>query len=214
MNFYTWIPMEIEIGREAIRRSTEYANKGLGGVSLKPFRNYFDIDNTFVLKKLVLILFPFNNKEWASEDEGMARPELYVPIMSFVSYVLVRALFLGFEGMFSPERLGIVFTRLFFLEAMCVLFTRASGYFFDVALGTLDVIAYSGYKYVIAVILQLNKVQYVKMIVGVYLYVSFFIFLSRSLKRRVMDRGVERMRRAYYLFGIVIIQEFIVFLLS
>lgn len=206
--------MEIEIGKEAIRRSTEYANKGLGGVSLKPFRTYFDIDNAFVLKKLVLILFPFHNKEWVSGDEGMARPELYVPIMSFVSYVLIRALHLGFEGMFSPEKLGIVFTRLFFLEVMCVLFTRVSGYFFDVALSTLDVVAYSGYKYVIAVLLQLNRMQYVRMIGGVYLYVSFFIFLSRSLKRRVMDRGAERMRRAYYLFGIVIIQEFIVFFLS
>ncbi|AFN83774.1 putative membrane protein [Encephalitozoon romaleae SJ-2008] len=206
--------MEIEIGKEAIRRSTEYANKGLGAVSLKSFRTYFDIDNTFVLKKLVLILFPFHNKEWVSEDEGMARPELYVPIMSFISYVLIRALRLGFEGMFSPEKLGIVFTRLFFLEAMCVLFTRVSGYFFDVTLSTLDVAAYSGYKYVIAVLLQINRMQYVRIIGGMYLYVSFFIFLSRSLKRRVMDRGAERMRRAYYLFGIVIVQEFIVFLLS
>ncbi|ADM12288.1 uncharacterized protein Eint_091600 [Encephalitozoon intestinalis ATCC 50506] len=206
--------MEIEIGKEAIKRSTEYANKGLSGVSLKPFRTYFDIDNTFVLKKLVLILFPFNNKEWASDDEGMARPELYIPVMSFISYVLVRALHLGLEGVFSPEKLGIVFTRLFFLEAMCVLFMRVSGYFVDVTLCTLDVIAYSGYKYVIAVLLRLNKIQYVRVIGGMYLYVSFFVFLSRSLKRRVMDKGAERMRRAYYLFGIVVIQEFIMFLLS
>ncbi|UYI26852.1 protein transport protein Yif1 [Encephalitozoon cuniculi] len=206
--------MEIEIGKEAIRKSTEYASRSLGGVSLKPFRTYFDIDNTFVLKKLVLILFPFNNKEWTGDDEGMARPELYVPAMSFISYILLRALYLGLEGMFSPERLGIVFTRLFFLEAVCIALTRISGYFVDVGLSTLDVVAYSGYKYVIVLLLQLNKMRYVQVIGGMYLYVSFFVFLSRSLKRRVMDKGAERMRRAYYLFGIVIVQEFIVFLLS
>lgn len=205
--------MEIEIGKEAIRKSAEYVNKGFGGASLKPFRRYFDIDNVFVLKKLVLILFPFGNREWASDD-GLARPELYIPLMGFVSYILARAVRLGLEGVFSPERLGIVFTRAFFLEAVCVVFTKASGYFADVGLSTLDVVAYSGYKYVVVVLLHLNRMQHVRIIAGMYLYVSFFVFLSRSLKKRVVGAGGERMKRVYYLFGMVLAQEFIVFVLS
>lgn len=34
-------------------------------------------------------------------------PDLYIPIMAFVTYVLVSGYLLGIDGSFSPEKLGL-----------------------------------------------------------------------------------------------------------
>lgn len=213
--------MEIELGKEALKRSAEYVNIGMEKmpfekVSFRSLRKYFEIDNVFVARKLLLIVFPFNNSGWRDDGDGLTRPELYIPMMSFISYILLRMLYLGVEGAFSPERFGIVFSRLMFLEMICVMVMKMAGYFVDVHLDVVDMVCYDGYKYVAMVVLGLMMMcgGYVRMIVSVYVYVSFFVFLSRSMKRRVIGNDVNRSKKIYFLFGSVMIQVFIVFVLS
>lgn len=209
--------MEIEIGKSVLERSGRYVNERMERVNFVSLRGYFNVDNRFVLRKLSLMMFPFNNNEWAfGSEDGLSRPELYIPTMSFVSYIVLRALYLGLEGKFSPERLGMMFSRSVFLELGCIVAVRISGYFIDVHLHVLDILAYDGYKYVSVLLLQLFRFRYyVRAIVGMYLYVSFFFFLSRSLKRRVLgEHGGQKSKKIYYLFAVVLVQVVIIFLLS
>lgn len=226
--WYLWCPgkmeqsrplgMEIEIGKEAFKRGSEYVNKGMDKISFKHLRGYFNIDDTYILRKLSLILFPFNNAEWivdGDSENSLSRPELYIPTMSLVSYILLRALHSGLDGKFSPEKLGMMFTRCVFVELFCISLMKICGYFIDAPVQTLDMVAYSGYKYVCVVLLRSFRMRHVRAIFGLYFYVSFFFFLSRSLKRRILLGGaVNRARKVYYLFGIVILQVLIIFILS
>lgn len=208
--------MEIELGKEALKKGTEYVNKRMDKASFKHLRGYFNVDNTFVFRKIALMFFPFSNAEWTGEDEnGLSRPELYIPVMGFVSYILVRALYLGLDGKFSPEKLGIVFSRCMFLEMFCICFIKVSGYFVDVSLHSLDIVAYNGYKYVSILLLSLCRMRYVRIVFSLYLYVGFFFFLSRSLKRQIISGDcVNRTVKIYYLFSIVLVQMAIIFQLS
>ncbi len=206
-------PMEIEIGREAIRKGSAYV-KQIDGVSFALLRKYFAVDNAVVARKLALMFFPFRNAEWSSEGgEEIRRAELYVPLMGFVSYVVVRALQMGISGTFSAERLGLVVSRLVVVEAVFVAGTKVAGYFFDVGLGVPEVVSYSGYKYVVVLVWRMSF-GYVRWIVGMYLSVSFFVFLSRSVKGGMGLAGRERKGRVYYLFGVVVAIELMMFVLS
>lgn len=205
-------PMEIEIGKEALKKSTEYVSARIDGVGLSSLRTYFAVDDAFVLRKLCLVLFPFNNTDW-TQNEELTRPELYIPAMSLVSYILLKALRYGLDGTFSPERLGLAFTHAVLLELLCAGAVKVSGYFGDVSLGTLDVMALCGYKYVCVVVVQAMWMWYARVVVGLYVHVSLFFFLSRSLKKQVIGDGTNRRKRVYYLFGVVALQVCIAFLL-
>ncbi|KAF8381725.1 yif-1 [Pristionchus pacificus] len=87
---------------------------------LNPFqlKYYFSVDNAYVGKKLGLILFPFFHSDWApkfSHDNGpvsaredINAPDLYIPLMAFLTYVLVSGFVLGTQSRFSPEIFGIL----------------------------------------------------------------------------------------------------------
>ena len=77
-------------------------------------------------------------------------PDLYIPAMAFITYILVAGFLLGRQQRFSPEVLGMqassatawmIFEVLVILLTMYVLNTQTS-------LRTFDIIAFSGYKFV------------------------------------------------------------------
>jgi hypothetical protein len=82
-------------------------------LSLKFLKPYFTVDNKYVSRKLKLVVFPFlynENKSIGEEIEsensddtpnkGISRssiafPDLYVPLMGFITFLLVVAFSLG-----------------------------------------------------------------------------------------------------------------------
>ena len=73
---------------------------------------YFAVDNTYVSKKLGLLMFPFIHSDWSirySHDEPVQpryelnAADLYIPSMAFVTYILVVGYVLGMQDRFSPE---------------------------------------------------------------------------------------------------------------
>ena len=89
--------------------------------SLKFLKPYFTVDNRYVSRKLKMIVFPFLNNELKSLNEeiesdqdetnnelsnkGISRnsiafPDLYVPLMGFITYLLVIALNLGTDNQY------------------------------------------------------------------------------------------------------------------
>ncbi|KAM0687796.1 Protein transport protein yif1 [Conglomerata obtusa] len=202
--------MDSEIRRSVVNAGKDYVHKGLNAVNTKALHRYFEINNTIVLQKLFLIIFPFN-KDW-THGHRTSKPDLYIPLMSFLTYILLTGIQLK---PFSPETLSMIFTRCLLYEILFVTIVKLTAYFMDVGeIRFLDFICYSGYKFVVILIKNCVKVRFLSILWSFYLYAAFFFFLSRSLKGVVVGEGGLRRGKIYFLFVTVFLEVFLVFLLG
>jgi len=197
-------------------------------------RCYFDVDNSYVLKKLSIVLFPFRHKKWSrvkqhdsfaspSDDQNSSRslndPDLYIPIMTFISYILLVGAVMGQKNQFEPDKLAALATwRIFFwlAEMMAV---RLGFYFFGLeTVSFLDALAFTGYKFVGILITILGT-----LFGGSYAYYPLWVctstcmalFLIKTLRTAAIHSDDPGMRikmdsnlrsRNWFLFIICIIQ--------
>lgn len=90
-----------------------------GWMSLDSLRFYFSVNNSYVKNKLRLVFFPFVHKNWtrlmvSQGDEDAYRaprddinaPDLYIPTMAFLTWVMLSAIVLGAQLKFTPEAFG------------------------------------------------------------------------------------------------------------
>ena len=198
---------------------------------------YFMVDNRYVLRKLAILFAPFMQKKWKrlqtmhnapdhsssfTNDtaylpprEDINAPDLYIPVMAFVSYVLLVGFISGTRGNFKAENLkstsllGLVMllVEVFAIKAGLVLIQAAPTKW-------LDLVAFRGYKFV-----GVNLAMAMGLIWGpLYtpvLYWNAFamgVFLMRSHRRIVLpqgDRGdhpEDLKKRNAFLFGIFLLQ--------
>ena len=135
------------------------------------------MDNTYVTKKLGLLLFPFAHSDWLvklhnevkdncsilsprsirySHDEPVQpryelnAADLYIPSMAFVTYILVVGYMLGMQDRFSPEVLGTTSgsaLTMFILELVMIYLTTRI-MSINTNLKMFDTMAFCMYKYV------------------------------------------------------------------
>ena len=74
-------------------------------------------------------------------------PDLYIPCMSMITYVLLCALCYGNAGQFDPEVIPDVCTKCFLANLVEVVIIRVGFYFMQTDVPFLDLMAYTGYKY-------------------------------------------------------------------
>ena len=96
-------------------RVTEAIETNKGWLSLDWIKDYFDVTNRYVLNKLRIILFPFTLKtdDWKRQgmtyefsNEGtmvtprgdLQAPDMYIPLMSFVTFILLVGCFKAYES--------------------------------------------------------------------------------------------------------------------
>jgi hypothetical protein len=108
----------------------------------RSLRYYFRVNNTYVRTKLTRVLFPFTYKKWqrappsSADEEGpyappasdSNAPDLYIPLMAFVTYVLATGLLQGIGMKFHPEVLSDVMSRSVVLLTLEVLLLRGAMY--------------------------------------------------------------------------------------
>ncbi|XP_064295799.1 latent-transforming growth factor beta-binding protein 4-like, partial [Phalacrocorax carbo] len=120
---------------------------------------YFAVDTAYVGRKLGLLIFPFAHQDWQvryQQDTPVAprfdvnAPDLYIPTMAFITYILVACLVLGTQNRFSPDSLGLQASSALAWLIVEVLAILLSLYLLAVntSLTTIDLIAFIGYKYV------------------------------------------------------------------
>jgi hypothetical protein len=201
--------------------------------SLEPFKYYFNVNNTFVLQKLRVLACPFLHKSWkrqtVRQDEleffcpprdDVNAPDLYVPLMAFVTYILAVAFIMGANGQFSPELLGNLASRGVAVLFFEVLVIRTGFYFFDnvVEVSILDLLAYSGYSFVLITANVLlgnifgSLVYYVS-----WLLASLFMatFIVRTLRLLIVtDHSKARELRNGFLLLIAGMQFFVFWLMG
>ncbi|KAH3767678.1 Protein transport protein yif1 [Pelomyxa schiedti] len=160
---------ESKVGDYFIKTGRRYVDKSLSSfLPITTLRSYFQVNNSYVYYKLRMLLLPFLHKgTWVRQaqhtDDGSAvylppkgdinAPDLYIPTMSFVTYVLVVAFVLGIRGKFAPEILGLtassglvtLLLELAFIKFMFYLVGAAS-------IAFVDLVAYCGYIFVPVVV--------------------------------------------------------------
>lgn len=191
-------PMDVEIGRGMVNASRDYMSKSISQISLNPFKPFFSITHAYIFKKVLLILFPFRTHLFTT---NIANPDLYIPLMSLLTHILLS----GLRHSFRPDKVGFILTRCVTYEIVLVVAVRLIGYFLDTDIRALEFLSFSGYKFVVVICIRLVWMQYVWVVWRVYLLAAFFFFLSRSLKIWIDGSGCRR-KKVYFLFIVVFIE--------
>ena len=78
-------------------------------------------------------------------------PDLYIPTMAYITYVVLAGLVLGMQNRFSPEQLGIQASSALAYSIFELVIYTILLYVMNIntSLRTLDLIALTGYKYAI-----------------------------------------------------------------
>lgn len=179
-------------------------------VPVNRLKYYFAVDTKYVLTKLGLLFFPFTHADWSVkyEQDGPVQPrfeinapDLYIPTMAYVTYVLVAGLVLGMQQRFSPEQIGIQSSSAL---AWCLIelgVYNATLYISNIqtSLRTLDLLAYSGYKFVgliVSILLSIVGGSTAYFCMLGYFSLALAFFLVRSLRAQVLPEISQQ--EAYY----------------
>jgi len=142
-------------------------------INVDKIRYYFHVNNRYVLNKLKIVLFPFLNKRWERDPSDVdpsspeARfhnpfkppsrdvnaPDLYIPTMALITFVLLMGFTHGTAGKFTPEVLGMTASSslaLLLVELLIMKTCFAMGSLTSPPI--LDLVAFCMYKYVGAIV--------------------------------------------------------------
>ena len=166
-------------------------------------------------------------------------PDLYIPVMSFVSYIILVGLVMGTEERFTPEVLTLAASTATFFTVIEVVYLRLGIYLLSVnmqeyAISMADLLAYSAYQFVSIIVVQMFKIFVKHSLLNVVVYGYAFIalgwFTLRSLRYIMFPPGHDsaslsttvtgnpksagvRKSRVNFLFSFVVLQIFLCWLL-
>nr|XP_014341368.1 PREDICTED: protein YIF1B-like [Latimeria chalumnae] len=92
-------------------------------IPVSKLKYYFAVDTLYVGKKLGLLIFPYLHQNWEvkyQQDTPVAprfdvnAPDLYIPVMAFITYILVAGLALGTQNRFPSRMIVGVLSGLLF----------------------------------------------------------------------------------------------------
>nr|XP_026486717.1 protein YIF1B [Vanessa tameamea] len=201
--------MAMQYGNQLAAQGREAVSRELGRfVPVSRLRYYFAVDTRYVLRKLILIIFPYTHKEWMVKYDqespvqpryDVNAPDLYIPSMGYVTYVLLAGFMLGIQHRFSPEQISIqassalayiIFEMVLYLMTLYITNTTT-------ALKTLDLLAFSGYKYTTMIAsllaaLLLGSMGYYCSLIYCSLALSFFLVKTLRLQLLAGSQGPEQ----------------------
>jgi hypothetical protein len=88
--------------------------------------------------------------EFLPPREDVNSPDMYIPLMAVVTYILLSTLIAGLNGKFKPELLGITFSNASVIIILELVVLWLGRYFLNISSESqiYDLVAYSGYKFV------------------------------------------------------------------
>lgn len=228
----------MQLGQSAVAAGQDYVQKNLGGlIPISVLKHHFNVSNSYVMNKLRLLLFPWRHKpwsrrmhrsengqtEWQPPRDDLNAPDLYIPLMALVTYILLAALYSGLDSRFHPEILGVTASKALAVVLLDFLFVKLGCYFLNIPGGinqVLDLLAYGGYKFVgviVTLMFGLMKVGWtVYTLIFTYSFLATGFFLLRSLRSLVLpdasataapvNNPSQRSRRITFLFLVAVTQ--------
>ncbi|CAG7851831.1 Protein transport protein yif1 AltName: Full=Heavy metal resistance factor 1; AltName: Full=YIP1-interacting factor 1 [Serendipita indica DSM 11827] len=236
----------MQLGRNAVQAGQEYVEKNFGSYMLpkRMLKSHFNVSNSYVLLKLKLLLFPWRHKGWKRREiqgsdqdasgssgagvkyapprEDVNSPDLYIPTMALVTYILLSALRAGLDSKFHPEVLAAKMSKAITIIVLECVFIKLGCYTLAVEGKSQlpDIIAYVGYKFVAStVLLVLSIIGFrASLYWGIFLYLfcANGFFLLRSLRALVLpsnssasasrQHDSQRNYRLMFLFSVAALQ--------
>ncbi|KAF2745879.1 putative membrane protein [Sporormia fimetaria CBS 119925] len=201
--------MGFQIGKSAVDAGQQYVEQNLGRfVSVSALKHYFNVSNSYVVNKLYIVLFPWWHRPWSRQQrlsnngqdgyylpprEDINSPDMYIPMMALVTYILLSTLLAGLRGAFHPELLGYTATLALSVMLLEIAVIKLGTFLLSISSSSqlLDLLAYSGYKFVGVIIstllseflsLFLGHRAAIAWIVFLHCYLANAFFLLRSLR--------------------------------
>lgn len=225
-------------GSSLATQGREMVDKNLDRfIPISKLKYYFAVDTLYVGKKLGLVVFPYMHENWEVNFQqntpvaprfDVNAPDLYIPVMAFITYVLVAGLALGTQNRFSPELLGVQASSALVWLIMEILVVLLSLYLvaINTDLTTIDLLAFSGYKYVGMIIevvagLLFGRLAYYLCLL--WCCAAIFIFMIRTLRLKLLSeaaaegklvRGTRNQLRMYLTMAIAAAQPVFMFWLT
>lgn len=161
--------------------------------------------------------------------DDLNAPDLYIPVMGLVSYVLLAAIAMGKRKLFKPEILGLAASSAVLCSVIEVCLIKLGCYLLNVTSGegggiaVLDIFSYAGYKYIgilltLMAYLLFGNLGYTVLFIYTAFSTSFFIL--RTLRLVVLPDSTstvlspQRKRRNYFLLLIAAMQIAFAFYLT
>ncbi|XP_005399916.2 PREDICTED: protein YIF1B isoform X3 [Chinchilla lanigera] len=233
--------MAMAYGSSLAAQGKELVDKNIDRfIPVTKLKYYFAVDTVYVGKKLGLLVFPYLHQDWEvqyQQDTPVAprfdvnAPDLYIPAMAFITYILVAGLALGTQDSarrFSPDLLGLQASSALAWLALEVLAILLSLYLVTVNtdLTTIDLVAFLGYKYVgmiggVLMGLLFGKTGYY-LVLG-WCCVSIFVFMIRTLRLKILAeaaaegvpvRGARNQLRMYLTMAVAAAQPLLMYWLT
>ncbi|XP_067133479.1 protein YIF1B-B [Centruroides vittatus] len=227
--------MAVQYGQTLAGQGKEFVNEKLEKyVSVSKLKYYFAVDTAYVAKKLGLLFFPFTHSDWTvhyNQDEPIQprydvnAPDLYIPSMAFVTYVLTAGYILGMQNRFTPEQLGMQASSVLVWLICEILIIMLCLYIFNISstLKIFDWFAFCSYKFVCMIVALLASILFKTIgYIAVLLYSSLSLgyFLLKTLHVSILAHsssghyaGSSRMS-TYVLLGICIVQPIMMYWLT
>lgn len=198
-----------QFGQTAFKHGQEYMEQNFNRyVNVNALKHYFNVTNGYVINKLFLVLFPWRHKPWSRKQavgpngqdgwylpprDDVNSPDMYIPVMAIVTYVLLSTLVAGLRGQFQPELLGYTASTALVVVILEIAILKLGCYLMGISNDSqlYDLIAYSGYKFVgiivtiiVAEIFNGGKGTggWVGWGIFIYTFLANSLFLMRSLK--------------------------------
>ncbi|GAB7360065.1 hypothetical protein MBLNU230_g7585t1 [Neophaeotheca triangularis] len=202
-----------QMGKSAFNAGQDYIDQNFNRyVNVSALKHYFNVSNAYVLRKLLIVLFPWRHRPWSRQQqhqehhggsgnsstiastylpprEDVNSPDMYIPVMAFTTYVLLSTLIAGLNGKFEPQFLGINFSNASAIIILELVLLWLGKYFLNISSESqiYDLVAYSGYKFVgvivtIAFTAVFSGGYWVNWTVFGYTFMANAFFLLRSLK--------------------------------
>lgn len=191
-------------GSSLANQGKEMVDKNIDRIiPVNKLKYYFAVDTVYVGKKIGLLLFPYMHRNWEvryKQDTPVAprfdinAPDLYIPVMAFITYILVAGLALGTQNSFSPEILGMQASSALAWLIVEVFAILLSLYLVTVNadLTTVDLVAFAGYKYVGMIWGVLSGLLFGKIVYYAVLgwcCVSVVFFMIRTLRLKLLSEA-------------------------
>ncbi|KAL9625372.1 MAG: hypothetical protein Q9160_000435 [Pyrenula sp. 1 TL-2023] len=171
--------MGFQMGKSALTHGQDYMETRINRyVSIPALKHYFNVSNSYVLRKILLVLFPWRHKPWSRQQarlttsttssasgqiqqqqyastwlpprDDLNSPDMYIPVMSLTTYILLSTVLAGLRGSFHPELLGSITTTAILIVVFEIVLLKVAMYILNISNESqlLDLVAYSGYKFV------------------------------------------------------------------
>ena len=158
--------MGFQVGKTAVMAGQEYMEQNFNRwINVANLKHYFNVSSSYVVNKLFLVLFPWRHRPWSRQQrmshngsdglylpprEDINSPDMYIPLMALVTYILLSTLLAGLRRAFHPELFGMTATAAFVVVIVEIMVLRLAMYLLNISNESqlLDLVAYSGYKFV------------------------------------------------------------------